>query len=222
MNNKEYYIYGLFYKDEDGDEVCFYIGSGQGKRMKEHFYPSNLERNEGHKTRKILKLQRNEKDPYPKKLQTGLTLKEARKLEKSLLNRDRIWENITNMKQEVYGGRPKKVSKNEKREIRWLINNTEVFNREISEKYEVSKVFVDKLSKNGPEKKPDKILEPQTRKNSNISTKQVREIKWLLENTQMYQTEIAEKLETTRRIVSCIKLKKSHNHIQGTRKPDWK
>lgn len=102
-----HYVYGLFYEDENGNNICFYIGSGTGDRKEDHFRESNLKRcKNSHKRRKIKKLRRNENPPYSKILVPNLKEEKARELEQSLLDREDVFENITNMSKNAWGGNP--------------------------------------------------------------------------------------------------------------------
>jgi hypothetical protein len=98
-----YYVYGLFY-EEDEEQVCFYIGSGTGNRSEQHFFESRLQETENkHKERKIRKLRKEGKEPYDKILVGNLEQEQARQLERKLLEKDKIFESVTNLTRNVFG-----------------------------------------------------------------------------------------------------------------------
>lgn len=98
---KRHYVYGLFFEDED-DNVCFYIGKGCGNRKDKHFYPSASQCNP-HKSNKIAKLRSKGMEPFSKVLKDGLSEDEAFALEQALLNRDDVFNALTNISRNATG-----------------------------------------------------------------------------------------------------------------------
>ena len=90
------YVYGLFYEDEEGDNVCFYIGKGTGNRLRRHFY-QDIKGENPHKDHKIKNLCEEGREPYAEKIVDELTDKEAYKIEEDLLRRDDVFKNVTNL-----------------------------------------------------------------------------------------------------------------------------
>lgn len=84
------YVYALI---DPRAESWFYVGKGTGRRMRNHFAPSALER-ETHKTRKIRKLQREGYEPYGRKLLEGVSNELACFVEGELI--DKHYDDLTN------------------------------------------------------------------------------------------------------------------------------
>jgi len=100
----KFYVYGLFYEDENEESVCFYVGSGTGNRKERHFREGVMKHcTNSYKVNKIKKLRRNGKKLYGKKLVENLGEDKARKLEQKLLDRDEVFNNTTNLNRAATG-----------------------------------------------------------------------------------------------------------------------
>lgn len=188
------YVYGLFYEDEDGDNVCFYIGSGKNYRKDRHFMNWNLENGNNKDKKKIIR-EKDNKSLESKTLKENLSLKQARKLEEKLLNRNEVWEQVTNMKQRAcgfgegknntnYGG----LSKEHKQKIGEANSG--------KQRTEEEKV---KFSKNAKYSRNEKI---------------VAEVKWLCENADLYQKEISKHCGISEGAVSKIANENSYWYVE--------
>ena len=204
---KRHYVYGLFYKDEDGNNVCFYIGSGKGDRIKKHFYKSQKGKNK-YKDRKIEKLKRGEYDVKGIKLVENISGSKAKELEQRLLYKDEVWENLTNLKRAVSEYRPEdhsSLDRKEAAEIKWLADHSNFTQKQIGEKYGTTKKNVscikhDKswhdIEKKRPEFYSGEKLNRTGNVNKKYSDREIGEIKWLCRNAGLTYYEIAEKYGT--------------------------
>lgn len=84
------YVYALI---DPRDDSWFYVGKGNGRRIRNHFAPSSLEK-ETHKTHKIQKLKREGHEPYGKKLLEDVSEELACFVEGELI--DKYYEALTN------------------------------------------------------------------------------------------------------------------------------
>jgi len=278
MSEQRFYVYGLFYENEDENNICFYVGRGTKFRKDRHFMEWNLENGYNEKKKEIIRKTNNEK-LHAKVLQENLTLEQAEKLEEKLLLREDIWKSVTNKVRSSKGFRAgkenpnydglsdkhkKKIgeankkknrsedqkiqwSKNGKNsqeekvvsEVKWLVENTDLFQKEISDYYGISKGAVSRIANEKsywyvePEKPsniPDKTIERNKERskshkqklalsNTKLAKNDVREIRWLYEETNMSQKDISEKYPTSRKSVSNIVNKKTLSFVNGKKKP---
>jgi len=159
------YVYGLFYEDKNGDDVCFYIGKGNGRRKEVHFTDCRLENDHNkHKTRKIKKCRENNQSPHSKILAEDLCDEIAHELEQSILEIDEIFNQLTNVKR---GGRHN-------------ANHSEETKRKIGK--------ANSGKNNGMKRKPTEEIQKNSGK---LSREQAAEIKWLTENTDILHKRIA-------------------------------
>jgi len=235
----DYYVYGLFY----GNEICFYIGKGTKYRLNEHLYKYERQEVENtHKRRKIKKLRRNGKQPYAKKIITNLTESEAIRKETKLIKEIGI-ENLTNQimedeKRTVAKGENQHLSKlNRKdvREIRWLVEHSDMKSKSLQEKYGVDGVLnihkrktwehVDGKTK--PEWYEGKKYENYEEKKSAIYKKtrsrkttdqDVKEIRWLYDNETLVKN-IADLYGISRSYCYRLADRKERKSVKGKSKP---
>jgi hypothetical protein len=223
------YLYGLFYEDEKED-VCFYLGKGSGNRKDVHFTDCRLENDRNkHKTRKIKKLRRENKNPHSKVLIDGLDDETAYRVEKSLLEREDIFENLTNVMQ---GGRG--------------VNHTEETRRKISEKMsgennpnygkniwaEMSEEAKRKQRRRAAETQKGKTLSEEHKRKiseagkenkraAKMTKEQAREVLWLAQNTEKSYRQIAENYPIGGSAVGSIKRRERWKDV-SPKKPLWK
>ena len=127
------------------------------------------------------------------------------------------------------------------KEIKWLLNNTDLTHKQIASQYDISFTLISAINLGRArsnieetkkpewhsEKKEKEVIQEKRRKfkeNSDtvkLTDEDVREIKWLLENTDLYQRVIAEKYNVWSTQVSHIKNERSRSDVDGTKKPDW-
>lgn len=96
MSDNRFYLYGLFYENDQNESICFYIGKGTGYRIDEHF-TSARKGNNTYKDNKIEKLKNKGKTPFGVKLVENLTNKEALQLEQKVLRKDKVFSEVTNL-----------------------------------------------------------------------------------------------------------------------------
>lgn len=230
---KKHYVYGLFYEDENN--VCFYIGSGKHNRINKHFYESQGGNNP-HKDRKIKKLKRNGYTPKGIKLVENLSVKRARKIEQKLLNRDDIWENLTNVKRivgEYSPGGKSSLNKKQAGEIRWLADHSNLTQKKIGKKYDITKKGVshikhekswNDIEKRRPSFYNGRKLDRTGNVNKEYSDEEVAKVKWLSKNTNKKYEDIGNIFGMNKGQVGKIKNEKVWSYIEP-RKPknsDWK
>ena len=137
---------------------------------------------------------------------------------------------------------PSNVLPDEKvKEINWMINNTDLTHDQISNQYKVSSTLISAINLGRTRsyieetKKPEwyseeeekTILEEARReiKKDNDTIKltddEVREVRWLIKNTDFYQKDIAHKYKICAVQASNLKHRKSRSYVKGTKKPDW-
>ncbi len=221
-----YYVYGIFYEDDTKENVCFYIGSGKGDRLKKHFYESQKGQNP-HKERKTDKLIRQGYEVKSVKLADNLSREAARKLEQRLLNKDKIWDNLTNIRRDVDGSRPEcysKLTKKEAKEVKWLADHSKLTQKRIAEKYGLTKQGVSKIKhadswrdvgKTRPAFYEDEKLDKSGNRNKKYTDEEVGEIKWLLNNSDLKYSEIADRYGTYKGHVGKI----NNEHIREKVEP---
>lgn len=237
MNDKRFYIYGLFYEDEDGDNVCFYIGSGCRDRKDAHFYPSSLS-STGNLDKKE-KIQ-NADNIHSVVLCNNLTRNQARELEEEVLKKDEVWENenITNKRkciseanfkspawnkgktyEECYGEkRAKKIKEKMSKSVKSSLT------KEVKEKIGKSNTgkkngMYGKTAWNNGKSLRKETKEKLAKSKGELNQNEVMEIKWLLKNTSMKQSEIGNLYEVGRKSVSNINTEKCWKFIQSTKLP---
>lgn len=250
-----FYVYGLFYK-KSKKEICFYIGKGCGNRYKQHLKKSNLKLDScynPHKVQKVKKLKEKEHDPYSEILFANLSEQCSLDIENFLLNKDNIYSNVTNILKEdlplsgekhpLYGKERsietrKKISKlddKKVKEIKWLLENSIMTNKEISKKYDIhrstiqsvknKRVYSNINSKKKPKwytKKFEKSHKNRKEeKRSILSVNKVKEIKWIFENTKATVRFLSKKYDVCEALISNIKNNKKFSHVKETNKPDW-
>lgn len=267
----------MFYEDEEGDNVCFYIGKGSGKRYKSHLQESRLRRcSNDYKRNKIRKLQRNNKEPFAKILKSELTDKAALQIEKQILERPGVYEELTNLKKGGKGGASlseetrqkiskahegKTLSEEHKRRVGEAFKErtlSEEHKRKVAEgnkgktlskksKEKISKVHKGKTITKETKKKMSKAssgkkngfygkshTEETKRKiskslsgkregedisHSKLTREQVKEIKWLLSNTEKPCSVISKNYPVNQATVGHIKNGISWTHVDGFKKP---
>lgn len=235
----DYYVYGLFY----GDDICFYIGKGKGYRLNEHLY--EYERKEvenSHKRRKIKKLRRNGREPYAEKIIVGLTENEAIEKETKLIKQIGI-ENLTNQiiedeKRVSAKGEQhyeSKISKKDVKEIRWLVEHSDMKSKSVQRKYGINGVLdIHKKKKwkhvegktkpnwyNGVEyedyKKKKSAIYKKTRARK-ITEEDVKQIRWLYKNDGLAKN-IASVYGISNSYCYRLAAKKKRKSVNGTSKP---
>ena len=236
---ENYYVYGLFY----GNDICFYIGKGTKYRLKEHLYEYERKEIENtHKRRKIKKLRRNGKEPYAKKIITGLTEDEAIEKETNLIREIGI-ENLTNQiiedeKRVVAKGEEQHLSKLDKKdvkEIRWLVEHSNMKSKLVQEKYGIDGVLdihkrktwkhVDGKTKPGwyngeeyenyEEKKSAIYKKTRSRK---ITDEDIKQIRWLYDN-ELLVKHIADFYGVSRSYCYRLADRKKRKSVSGKSKP---
>ena len=231
---KQHYVYGLFYEDEDENNVCFYIGSGKHNRINKHFYESQGGNNP-HKDRKIKKLKRNGHTPRGIKLIENLSVKTARKIEQRLLNRDDIWENLTNVRRvvgEYSPGGKSPLNKEQAGEIRWLADHSNLTQKKIGKKYDITKKAVshikhekswNDIEKRRPSFYNGKKFDRTGNVNKQYSDEEVAKVKWLSKNTNKKYEDIGNIFGMNKGQVGKIKNEKVWSYIEPRRpkNSDW-
>lgn len=269
------YIYGLFYEDE-GEELCFYIGKGKGYRHIQHLWESNLNsenpENE-YKNRKIKKLKRNGYDPYARKLIEDLNEEKALKLEAEIINEIGL-ENLTNMteggsepptytgKENPFYGKShtEEFKKRQSEKMKKLVEQGELLSKEWRKEHsermkdegnpmygkdrEFSEEWKSKIGKATKERfkdpeerrkqaersrgrthseetkeKMSKNRRGEKGSNAKLIKEEVKEIRWLLNNTDMLQKEIAKKYNTGSANISHINTGINWQHVTETKRP---
>ncbi len=208
-----FYVYGLFKKTKNKKiNKCFYIGKGSGKRMNEHFHKCNLDKDDCvnlSKVEKITKIKSSDDSLHARKIFKELSEEKAYELEEELINEIGI-NNLTN---KVSGGKflsprnNKKLSNNEVKEIKWLLNNTKLYRREIANKYNISCYHITDINRglhwnNITDEKKPVWFENYSRKNGKKKKKfpkdKLAEVKWILNNTELSNREIEDEYNFNR------------------------
>ena len=221
MNEKRFYIYGLFYEDENGNNVCFYIGKGTGRRHKRHLQESRLKRcSNTYKVNKVRKLRRNGKEPFSKIVKDKLTEEKAFELEQKLLDRSNIFEAVTNLRKGGNGGNIHSEETKKKMSAAHSRENHAMYGKTHTE--EAKKKMSESRSGENHFRYGETIKEEHRRKlsrsNGELTEPQVGEIKWLIENTDKYQKNIAKRYNTTKANITKIKKEESWDFV-SPRKP---
>lgn len=128
------------------------------------------------------------------------------------------------------------LTENEVREIRWLIENGNVFQKDIAEKYGVRKPVVTDIKNRDRydwvkgKKEPDSIEEiiqnSKKRKtdlsfvDSKLNKQEVKEIRWLYEETDMTLKDVSNHYPVSKSSVSSIMNKKTFTSVTGKQKPE--
>lgn len=213
MSDERFYVYGLYESKEA--EFPFYIGKGTENRMTEHL-KGWYKGNNPHKERKIAKVKRNGKQPESRIIRGKLSEKRAWNLEYLLINIH--YDDLTNIKkswgcgagsgknspmygkshseetiEKMKGPRPHRQGKN-------------------SYHYGVSRSKETKR----------KISKPQRGEggnNSKLKKEEVKEIRWLTNNTDITQRKMAKKYDSSTSNISNIQRRISWQHINETKKP---
>ena len=137
---------------------------------------------------------------------------------------------------------PSNVLSDEKvKEIKWLLNNSDLTHKQTASRYDISftlisainlgraRSYIEETEKPDwySEEKEKEMLQEKRKKfkkdsdTVKLTDEDVREIKWLFENTDLYQRVIAEKYNVCSTQVSHIKNERSRSDVDGTKKPDW-
>lgn len=240
---KTYYIYGLYESKENLVDNCFYIGKGKGSRMYDHFQNYRLdEENNGcrnlHKTRKIKKLKRNNKNPYAKKIMKNLTEEEAYELEKFIIKEVGL-DNLTNIRDggqrapNYWSGKSrsdetkrklsqahmgKSLSEEHKNKISEALSgeNNPNYDRSYGKDFR-NKVSESLTGRDLSEEHKRNIGKANTGEKHNmskLSKKEVGEIKWLIKNSELSQKDISNKYSITQANVSSIKREETWSHVK--------
>lgn len=221
-NPNRFFVYGLFYENEQGENICFYVGKGTGRRHKRHLQESRLNRcSNTHKVNKVRKLRRKGKEPFAKVLKSGLTEETAFQLEKQILDRSDVFEATTNLRKGGEGGNShseetkKKMSAAQSGEDHAMYGktHTEETKRKMSESKSGENHF--RYGKTLTEEHRQRV----SRSNGDLTESQVGEIKWLIKNSGEYQKDIAERYNTSKANVTKIKKEESWDYV-SPQKPD--
>lgn len=166
----------------------------------------------------------------------GLSKEHKQKIGKANSGKQRTEEEKIKFSKNAKHSRDKKVVA----EVKWLCKNTDLYQKEISNKYGISEGAVSGIANENsywyvepekPESIPEKTVDrnkERTEKhknrlalsNTDLTKSQVREIRWLYEKTDMSQRDISEKYPTSRRSVGNIVNQKSLGFIEGKVKPE--
>ena len=220
-----YYVYLLINPE---NKKPFYVGKGKRNRIKRHF--NNYTSVNRNKSEIIDKLKDNgyNFDQCSKKLVKNLENGQALELEKFLIKEIGI-NNLTNI---TSGGTKTpdlkgtnhpstKLSKKQVEKIKWLIQNTNHPHKIIASEYNISKFVVDDISTGKTwshidGKKPDIKLTSEKEE----KRKRAAHMKWLAENTDLYQKSIAKKYDSTAVYVNNLKKERKRPGLTSI-KPDW-
>jgi hypothetical protein len=140
----------------------------------------------------------------------------------------RTWNHVDESKPDWYeGNQENRLSPDEKKakrkqrvsEVKWLTNNTEMTYKEIAEKYNVHKNTIkkdvwdrlDQATASRPDWYEGPIVDLEKKKKE--KQRRIAEIKWLCENTNMYQKEIAKRYDVKPHRVSDLKNERVKEHI---------
>lgn len=238
MSKNNFYVYGLYHERPENNFIpqLFYVGRGRDQRLKYHFQEARLNSQDPvnpYKNNVIKKCQENNWKCYPEKLYDNLTLDEAKELEQFILNNDKLFKQLTNLSQSAHGGSDavgeehihSKLKNKQVKHIKWLFENKNKLQYKIAEYYNISKQVLSDIKHNRSwkhitPKKPEEIPDISEIKENKVSRQIKSEIKWLLQNTQAPQKEIAEKYKISCGPVSEINCNpKKFNHLDPS-KPD--
>jgi predicted XRE-type DNA-binding protein len=283
-----FYVYWMRAADELRP---FYIGKGTGRRWKGHFRPSRRDI-ECPKNDHIDGVQGRREEVVVKKILSGLAEEKAWELEKFLIseigksnltnrtgggqggalcektkqkisekllghdvseetrrkmaeshsgedhyfyNREFTEEHCQNISDanSLEGHPQTNLTKQDVAEIRWLAQNTELYQREIGSLYDieqaiVSYIVLEKEWKGIEPKRPEEPVDvesiveqrtPSTTTSSSLDEQDVEEIQWLLDNTQMNQGEIANAYDVAPSSISNINTGTTYSQVTTQRKP---
>lgn len=215
MDNR-FYIYGIFYENEEGENICFYIGKGTGRRHKRHLQESRLKTcSNTYKVNKVRKLRRKGKEPFSKIVKEGLTDEQALKLENQILNKNKVFNQVTNLRRGGKGGAldeetKKKISKanSGKNHHMYGKSHTKETKKKMSKSRSGENHF--RYGESLSEKHRRKV----SRSNGDLTEQKVGEIKWLIKNSNQYQKDIADEYNTTAGNITKIKTGKSWDYVK--------
>lgn len=220
--NHRFYVYGLFYEDASNSDVCFYVGKETGRRCKRQLQESRLKRNNNpHKVRKIRKLRREGKEVFSEVLVDNLSEDKALHLEKLLLERETVFESVTNLRKGGRGGNShsektcRKISEahSGKNHPMWGKSHSEETKAKMSKSKSGENHF--RYGNTIDEEHRRKIV----RSNGKLGENEVAEIKWLIENSNMYQKDVADFYSVDKANITKIKKGKSWDYVE-LQKPD--
>ena len=253
-----FYVYALI--DSRNNEI-FYIGKGTRNRAKSHLRERSLQRFEKvqpEKVERIREIKKSNGSVIIERLYTGIEDEEkALQLEKEEIKRVGL-NNLTNKlpggekqrsgKNNPWYGRSlskehkKKIGKkqslldeSEVKEIRWLLENTELLQTNIAERYNVHKRNIYQIKEEkryrwvtGQKEPADIDIQEREKmasageKNgfSKLNREEVRGIKWLLKHTNLTRKEIGKKYGIKGNTVTAIHLESNWKHVEKCKKPN--
>lgn len=234
-NNNCFYVYGLFYEDEEENNICFYIGKGKGDRKDQHLNENSLTNNK-HKRKLIRNLREEGTEPFSKILAGGLKEKMAYNLEEALLTKSEVFPNVTNIMRGGEGGTTKKIEFTEERkriigEIKWLRDNTNLSYSQLENFYDLqgsAKKYIHgeyyaNIESTKPEKNEElsQLLENPRGGNSQqkLTDDKIANIKWYIENTPISQKNLGKMFGVSENYVYGIKKENRFSEIKRER-PD--
>jgi len=211
-----FYVYGLFYESEDED-ICFYIGKGSGRRHKRHLQESRLKRSKNtHKVNKIRKLRNEGKKLFSEIILDGLTEEQAFSVESNLLDKNRVFDSVTNLRRGGEGGNTHSEETKQKMSEAHSGSNHAMWGKSHSEEAK-AKMSRSKSGENHfryggtiDEEHRRKIV----RSNGKLGESEVGEIKWLVENSSMYQKDVADFYNVDKANITKIKKGESWDYVE--------
>jgi hypothetical protein len=198
------YIYGLFYKDDENDSVCFYIGKGSGRRHKEHLYESRISREASLKNKKIKQLKDEEKKLSSKVLVDGLTDKEAYKLEKRVLQRKEVYDAVTN---ESVGNK-NHIDNDTKKKISNALMENHPLRGVTGEDHPLHGTTISEEQK----EQISKSLQGENHHSSKLTEQEAGEVKWLARHGDIEQQKVAKIYGISKQSVTSIKKERNWEH----------
>lgn len=212
----KFYVYGLFY-EENPIDICFYIGKGSGYRKNCHFLDCHLDEsqkfvNNYYKVRKIKKLKREERSVYSREIFSNLNEDQALKKEKRLISEIGL-DNLTNL---VSGG--EKIPNLTGEDHPWY-GVTGEDHPGSKNKGKNNPMYGKELSDEA-RKKISKKQKGERSHNTKLTKKEVKEIKWLANNTNKKYIKIAEEYSIHRQCVSEMMRGKTWSHISEELEPN--